>query len=144
MISHEQPTSLTAETIVSSVPTMFFSSFLHGTEMVRSTEFRRIGSTGAASFGEACLFGFIDRRCGVAGNTLILILLLGQREWHEPIYVGCLPHKASADLLRHRCRQRNQHLAAGCDFAGTQDLAPHECLSMPARVFIDKESCFPA
>jgi len=61
MISQEQPTSLTADTIVSSVPTMFFSSFLHGTEMVKSNEFLRIGSTGAGSFGEACSFGFIDR-----------------------------------------------------------------------------------
>jgi len=39
MISQEQLTSLTAETIVSSVPTMFFSSFLHGTEIVSPMSF---------------------------------------------------------------------------------------------------------
>ena len=63
IISYEQPTSLTASAMLSNVPIMFFSSFLHGTQIVRSSEFSSIGSTAVTSFGRGCSSDFIIVSC---------------------------------------------------------------------------------
>src|SRR4030095_1777093 len=137
IISYEQPTSRSASTMASNVPITFFSSFLHGTQIVRSNEFSRIGSTGVASFGRGCSSDFIIVSwCSrdLPPNTV----LFGQGKGHETINVGRYLVETNPHFLGHGCRQRNYNPASSRNIFGRQNLTSHECSPKPAGIFIKK------